>query len=83
MTIDVTDTLINTLNQYSNHTFTHASLDRTLTIKELNLDSLDFLEILYEMEEELDCTIDSESLKKIETVADLAAAFSATQVQDT
>jgi len=50
-------------------------------LKQLNLDSLEFLEIIYELEEEFDCALDSSQLNEMKTIADLIAAFSTQQKQ--
>ena len=75
MTTDVKSTVLKVLNQYSEVPFTEATLDPSLTIEQLKLDSLDILELIYELEEEFGIELDASELKQLTTLADLIKVF--------
>lgn len=53
------------------------SLDPDTQIQQLGIDSLDFLELLFELEDRLGIPIPPESVKDVRTLGDLASAIDA------
>ena len=75
MTVDVKRTVVKTLNDYSDVQYAADSLDSSLTLEQLNLDSLDLLEVIYALEEEFGLELEASELKHLDTVAELIALF--------
>lgn len=75
MTVDVKRTVVETLNDYSEVHYTVDSLDPSLTLEQLKLDSLDVLELIYALEEEFGTELEASELKHLNTVAELVTAF--------
>jgi len=75
MTVDVKRTVVKILNNYSGVQYAADSLDSSLTLEQLNLDSLDLLEVIYALEEEFGLELEASELKHLDTVAELIALF--------
>lgn len=75
MTVDVKRTVVKTLNDYSEVQYAADSLNSSLTLEQLNLDSLDLLEVIYALEEEFGLELEASELKHLDTVAELIALF--------
>ncbi len=75
MTVDVKRTVVKILNNYSDVQYAADSLDSSLTLEQLNLDSLDLLEVIYALEEEFGLELEASELKHLDTVAELIALF--------
>jgi len=75
MTVDVKRTVVKILNNYSDVKYAADSLDSSLTLEQLNLDSLDLLEVIYALEEEFGLELEASELKHLDTVAELIALF--------
>lgn len=75
MTVDVKRTVVKTLNDYSEVQYSVDSLDPSLTLEQLKLDSLDVLELIYALEEEFGTELEASELKRLNTVAELVTIF--------
>ncbi len=75
MTMDVKAEVIKSLNNYCGITCDVTLLDDNPTLEQLKLDSLDVLELIYELEEKFQIELESAQLKNIETVSQLIALF--------
>ena len=75
MTTEVTNRIINKLAAYcEQHHIVVVVTERT-PIADLQLDSLALMEVLYELEEEFEVTLETSSLASLHHVSDLVAAI--------
>lgn len=74
--MDVSTKLLEYLNQYTKQPISHGQLNESLSLDDLGLDSLDFLELVYALEEEFGVQLDAEQLGQIATLDKLLLAFS-------
>ena len=77
MTVDVRNQVIKTINQYGELQFDSRSLNESLTLEQLKLDSLDVLELIYELEDQFEIVLDAAELSKIGTIGQLISVFEA------
>jgi acyl carrier protein len=75
MTVDVKRTVVKILNDYSEVQYSVDSLNPSLTLEQLQLDSLDVLELIYALEEEFGTELEASELKHLNTVAELVTTF--------
>jgi len=75
MTTDIAAAVINKLTTYCEQNNIVLVIDTTTSVSQLELDSLAFMEIVYELEEELAIVLDSADLGEMKTVADLIAVI--------
>jgi len=75
MTMDVKSTVLKVLNQYSEVQYTSESLDPSITLEQLKLDSLDILELIYGLEEEFGFELEASELRHLNSVAELIQVF--------
>lgn len=75
MTVDVKRSVVKILNDYSEVQYSVDSLNPSLTLEQLKLDSLDVLELIYALEEEFGTELEASELKHLNTVAELVTTF--------
>lgn len=72
---DVTNLVISKLVAYCEQNQQVLVVDTDTTLAQLNLDSLALIEVVYELEEALDITLDQSDLQSLRSVSDLVAAI--------
>lgn len=73
--MDVKAAVIRALNKYTETNFASSETTEDLTLEQLKLDSLDVLELIYELEEEFQLELESSQLRNIETLSQLITVF--------
>ena len=68
-----TDTLIEVVKEAMDITITPEQLSDGTKFKDLNIDSLDVIEMLIQVEDKLDIELDDERLEQVECIRDLVA----------
>ena len=68
-----TQTLIDVVQETMDITITEDNLSDGTKFKDLNIDSLDVIEMLIQVEDRLDIELDDERLEKVENIRDLVA----------
>ena len=75
MTMDVFAIVHSKLISHLSHTQAAVTLDCTTSLRELDIDSLALMEVVYELEEYFATTVNDNDLKQISTVGDLVMAI--------
>ena len=73
--MDVKAAVIRSLTKYCETDFKNPEITEDLTLEQLKLDSLDVLELIYELEEEFQLELESSQLRNIETLSQLITVF--------
>ena len=68
-----TQTLIDVVQETMDITITEDNLSDGTKFKDLNIDSLDVIEMLIQVEDRLDIELDDDRLEKVENIRDLVA----------
>jgi acyl carrier protein len=68
-----TDTLIEVVKEAMDITITPEQLSDGTKFKDLDIDSLDVIEMLIQVEDKLDIELDDERLEEVECIRDLVA----------
>lgn len=68
-----TQTLIDVVQETMDITITEDKLSDGTKFKDLNIDSLDVIEMLIQVEDRLNIELDDERLEKVENIRDLVA----------
>lgn len=68
-----TDTLIEVVKEAMDITITPEQLSDGTKFKDLNIDSLDVIEMLIQVEDKLNIELDDERLEQVECIRDLVA----------
>tara|TARA_Y100000015_G_scaffold17983_1_gene17346 strand:+ start:342 stop:578 length:237 start_codon:yes stop_codon:yes gene_type:complete len=68
-----TQTLIDVVQETMDITITEDNLSDGTKFKDLNIDSLDVIEMLIQVEDRLNIELDDERLEKVENIRDLVA----------
>jgi acyl carrier protein len=68
-----TQTLIDVVQETMDITITEDNLSDGTKFKDLNIDSLDVIEMLIQVEDRLDIELDDARLEKVENIRDLVA----------
>ena len=78
MNRDIQSLVLTKLAAYMPEPCCRSSVDPAATLSDLLLDSLAVLELVYELEEQLDITVELSELHQLLTVSDLVAAIDKT-----
>ena len=74
MTMDVKNTVLTKLTDHVSEQISSSNIDINASLKELEIDSLAVLQIIFELEEHFSIVIDESELSQIETIGDLICA---------
>ena len=78
MTMDIQSLVLTKLADHMPEPCCRSSVDPATRLLDLRLDSLAVLEVVYELEEQLDITVELSELHELLTVSDLVAAIDKT-----
>ncbi len=79
MTTDVKDVVLAKLADHVPDRVDRSNIDVYSTLKEMKLDSLAVLQIIYELEEHFSITLEESELSHLATIADLISAIDKTR----